>query len=518
VDLHKNRTMKQMFTTTARLLLLVSMLLSGCQTAVQPPATQVEAAAAAVPTITAVISTTEPVFTVVPEPLEEPTQEPTLEPTHEPISVLPPRSAGEPVGCLPPEAQEEFTTSLEMLAYADRLLKLPQPLAKRILTASWNGQADRYFHSELDVYTLTVSSLKNDYGLQKVLNALHVAGFAAWLRESPDQGLHILAVALLDPVWQDSDWALYIRSYWQDRHSIPEGDPYVIANLKLPPCRWMVERGFAPPVDADWWASNPVDWPDYTLTASSYLASTTEDANRVAEKIDWLGPGLKEEANTMCGPLAWAQMNDAGAFPPGAGGWLNNPKNFWLSLPPENGRPWSLFPPELYQVYQITQPLSTFDFGRWPLYPGDFLYTYSLRIGFDHMVLVNEVDEDGNIWVITNRVWVRPEKKLTIERVILANFHDPELGIARNEWKLDRKNGITGHAGFDVFRWAWMEKDVNSEPVAYTVQLGDTVGLIAARWRTPADLIARYNGIEIDEDLLLGQELTIPPNEGKLWK
>jgi hypothetical protein len=96
--------------------------------------------------------------------------------------------------------------------------------------------------------------------------------------------------------------------------------------------------------------------------------------------------------------------------------------------------------------------------------------------------------------------------------VVFANLYDPAAGVAKNDWHADRLNGRTGHAGFDVFRWAWVDKDVKGAAVPYAVQVGDTLGLVAARWRTPAELIARYNGLTMEADLSIGQELMIPPN------
>jgi hypothetical protein len=434
-------------------------------------------------------------------------------PTQEPAAVEVFHSAGEPAGCLPWHEQQQMDTPREMLAHADNLLQLAQPLEKRLLSSSWNAAHQRYLRPPDQTLTISAGGLRHDYRLQHILNALHVAGFAAWLRETPEQDLHILAVPLLDPSWRQGDWAEYITAYWQDRHALPSGDAAVIPALKLPPCRWMVEAVFAPLVSWDWWSTDPLGWPDYARYGPAYLATDTESANQVAERIDWLGAGGREAAVTMCGPLVWAQMQDAAVFPPGVGGWSSGPKSFWLSKPSENGRPWSLFSPESYSVYRIDWPLGLFDFGRWPLYPGDFIYTYSKGDGFDHMVMVSEVDETGNIYVITNRVWEQPQQKLAIERVVFASLKDPGVGIAKNEWHTDRLNGRTGHAGFEVFRWAWAEKDMLGEPAAYTVQVGDTLGLVAARWRTPAGVIARYNGLAFDVDLSIGQELIIPPNE-----
>ena len=132
--------------------------------------------------------------------------------------------------------------------------------------------------------------------------------------------------------------------------------------------------------------------------------------------------------------------------------------------------------------------------------------------GFDHMFMITEVDAAGNVYTVTNLIQMIPKTETTIERVLLLNLHDLTTGLARQGWYLDRKNGRTGHNGFDVFRWAWAEKDRLGEPVRYTVQPGDTLGLIAERWKTPSAWIARYNTLEVGEALTVNQVIQIPPN------
>jgi hypothetical protein len=163
-------------------------------------------------------------------------------------------------------------------------------------------------------------------------------------------------------------------------------------------------------------------------------------------------------------------------------------------------------------VYHFDQAMSRFDFNAWPLYPGDFLYSYSAKDGFDHMFVVTEVDALGNVYSVTNLVQQAPEKKVTIERALLLNTNDPAVGLFHNEWS-NRSKGRTGQAGFDVFRWDWMEKDILDQEALYTVLPGDTLGLVSVRWKTPADWIARYNDLEGDEALSVGRVLRIPPNE-----
>ncbi len=422
---------------------------------------------------------------------------------------------GDPAGCLSLETHSTLATGMDMLVYADSLISLDWTLVQRVLPGAWNAVTQRYEYDTNKAISLDVSGVKNEYLLQRMLNVLHVAGFVAWLRDSarPDQDTHILAVPLLDEGWKEGTWKSYIKSYWLGPLSTPDGDPYIRQVLKLPPCAWMVERGFVSQIDAGWWSTNQVGWPDYASAAEPYLAATTEEANNVARRVDFLGTQL-EAADTMCGPLSWSILHDAGALPLGMGAWQGGARTFWLAKPTTNGRPWSLFPSGTYTVYHFDQPLAQFNFSVWPLYPGDFFYTYSALDGFDHMFVVTEVDSQGNVYTVTNLVHQGEEKTLTIERALLLNIYDSSSGLVHNDWR-NRSKGRTGHAGFDVFRWDWMEKDILHQDVLYTVLPGDTIGQISARWKTPADWIAQYNQINSDASLSVGQELRIPPNEDR---
>ncbi|MBE0698411.1 MAG: hypothetical protein IH586_15960, partial [Anaerolineaceae bacterium] len=180
---------------------------------------------------------------------------------------------GDPAGCLSLEVQANLTTGMDLLRYADSLIILDRPLRERILPGAWNGYTQRYEYDSNNAIALAVVDVKNEYLLQRMLNALHVAGFVTWLRDGarPDQDLHILAVPLLMGKGHQDNWAPYIQAYWQGPQSTPEGDPYVRSALKLPPCTWMVSSGFAPQVDAGWWAQNKTGWPDYASVAQAYL-------------------------------------------------------------------------------------------------------------------------------------------------------------------------------------------------------------------------------------------------------
>ncbi|WP_322506605.1 LysM peptidoglycan-binding domain-containing protein [Anaerolinea sp.] len=413
----------------------------------------------------------------------------------------------EPAGCRSMEAQSSQTPA-EWLAYADALLGWTRPLAKRALPRIWHPQKKETLLSKEGVYAFDVSDVRPRYLIQNALNALHIAGFAAWLRRDAQNGLEILAVPFtrqaLEGVWEE-----YLRAYWLSPTSSPQGER-IIPTMKLTPCRWMVDSDLAPNLPAGTMEQAHWELPDWAEAANAYLADTSEQAYRVAFRINWLGDGENEGPRTMCGPLAWSILCDAQSFPPGYGDWSEGPKTFWLPKPSVNGRPWSLFPPKTYLLQRFDEPAGTFDFSRFPLVAGDVLYLYGKGDGFDHVVLVTEVDGQGNVYAVTNRVWVEPELRFAIQRVVLYNAHDPIVGILRNEWAKDRVNGRTGHGGFEVFRWRWRQKQLNGQPLQTTVEVGDTLPLLAMKWRTPPEQIAAANGLTNDTDLPVGMTVQIP--------
>lgn len=447
----------------------------------------------------------EPTFTSAPTLTPQPTApQPTPQPTPIPAAVY----AG-PAGCLTAVEQAGRSTA-DMLAYADQLLEWKQPLARRLLPRARNALTGEYALTGEDVLAFSTADLQNRYLIQDALNALHVAGFAAWLRKDEKLGEHILAVPLRPGVF-DGPWSAYVRAYFAGSDALPEGDSSVIETLKLTPCEWMVQAGLAPRLPAG--TLEEADWsqPDFAAAALAYLAPVPAEADAVAHRIGWLD-GRSESPALMCGPLAWAILNDARAFPPGYGGWVRTPKSFWLPKPSENGRPWSLFPPDTYTLRHFDQPLGTFDLRAYPLEVGDLLYTYSGSNGFDHVLIVSESDAQGNRFAVTNLVQVTPVKQVTIQRVLLYNDQDPTAGILRNAWARDLVNGRTGDKAFEVFRWTWREKDIRQQAAQYNVKPGDTLPLVAARWHTPPEAIVSANRLDPSLPLKIGQELTIPPN------
>lgn len=473
------------------LVVVVWVNLTGCMPLPTPPAAVTSAPTRARATFT-------PPPTLTPEA-------PAAAATPTPTPLEPPRYA-EPAGCQPASLNQ---SAADRLAYAESLLTLETPLARRQLNQARNNQTGALVWTGQDVLAFSTGGVQNRYRIQDMLNALHVAGFAAWLRSDEQFGEHILAVRLA-PDMLESAWAPYVSAFFQ-AGGVPEGETRILPALRLSPCRWMVQAGLAPDLPVG--ELEQVDWrqPDFAAAAEPFIASTTEQCSAVAHGIGWLD-GRTEAPGLMCGPLTWAITNAAGAFPPGYGAWVNAPKTFWLPKPSENGRPWSLFNPETYVVRRFSDPTGSVDFSQYPLEAGDMVYTYSRQDGFDHLLVVTECDADGNRFSVTNVVKVKPFELTTIQRVLLYAANDPGAGFYRNEWAKDRLNGRTGDGGFEVFRWAWRAKDISGQPAEIDVRPGDSLPLIAARWKTPPEQIAGANGLQPGDALRVGQRLVIPPN------
>jgi len=414
----------------------------------------------------------------------------------------------EPAGCREPASDETYE---QRLAYVNQLYNPAVLLAKLRLDGVWSSRGQTYQRAGEFAAAYSVADLQPAYRVQELLNAFHVGGFAAWLRSDPKQGLQILAVALRPGVLE-SEWGELVRAYWEGPASVPPGDTAVLPALKLTPCAWMVEQGYAPRTPAGKLENASWKQPDFVTAGQPFLAQTTDEAFRVARQINWLPESEGESPVLMCGPLAWAILDTAGAFPPGFGAWTATPKSFWLPKPSENGRPWSLFPSWMYQVTRVSDPIAGYDFKRTPLHPGDMVYTYSGGDGFDHVLVVTEEDGAGNTYTVSNLIKAVPDTDFSIRRLQLYSLNDLETGAFRNEWSKDLVNGRTGHKGFEFFRWRWREKDLSGQAQAYRVLPGDTLALLAATWRTPPERIARANGLDPAQPLKVGAELQIPPN------
>jgi hypothetical protein len=350
--------------------------------------------------------------------------------------------------------------------------------------------------------------------IERVVRALRAAGFAAWLRDTdelyPGSEIHVHAVAIGDKELsrQALDQLLGKYGYFAGRKGYfdaagaldPHGGPII--------CSWMREAGFG---DLREGQSKPshdfLDWQErLRTTAQSFVTGSREETLQVARVLGFQRYGQEDPSN-MCGPLSAAILQRAGLLPSAAGP-VADFANYWLADPLTNGRPWSLFPSDQYQIHRFTQSIERFDFSEWALHPGDFVYTYSGRGAFSHMFVVTEVDVDGRSYTVTNQE--QPNGEYWIERVLLYDLLDPDAGVLHStcencgSWR--RRTGL---GGFDVLRRT--DLAVSSPSVAsYTVRAGDTLPAIATHHGTTVEDILRANALSDPTILPVGYLLTLP--------
>ena len=178
-----------------------------------------------------------------------------------------------------------------------------------------------------------------------------------------------------------------------------------------------------------------------------YLAPTDGDAVNVALALKFVKGA---DVSNMCGPLAITILRDAGLVPSD----VDN-HDFWLLNPRQKLHRAVLdrvFPAAQYTDTLFDQPINEFDFKKFPLKAGDFLYIYAGRDGsFEHMLAVTRVDAAGRAYTVTN-FHTDSFHFAILEKML----YDPaQAGVGQlYEWA-DKKNyrlGITGLGGFEVWR------------------------------------------------------------------
>ena len=352
--------------------------------------------------------------------------------------------------------------------------------------------------------------------IEPLIRVLRTVGFAAWLRDEndlePGSGSYIHAIAIgdndLSPAAQEqlTGPAGYLRG--NDSQSVSSdhsgldlyGSPLI--------CRWMVDAGYVDMPTPTPIPTPSLPWQERLRQAAlAYQAQYPEDAEEIARSLNFLD-GKTESAENICGPLAAAILRDAGLLPTQPGP-VQDLKSYWQARPIDNGRPWSLFPDDDYEVFRFDTPLAEFDFTAWPLQPADFLYTYAKDHGFEHMFVVTEVDAEGRAYTVTNQyqswaneIW----GSMLILRYLLYDPHSPGEGIIYNEWSNSRL-GQTGNSGFEVLRKRGTEAGTL---YTYSVRPGDTLPEMAARFGTTIESLIQANpGLDL-ANLQVSQPLTIP--------
>lgn len=130
-----------------------------------------------------------------------------------------------------------------------------------------------------------------------------------------------------------------------------------------------------------------------------YVANTNKEAVVVAKKLGLDGAGM------ICGPLSATMLSRVGVLEPEV-----DPYQFSYLNPRPDKELWKLkkmMPEDKFEYFEFDEPVGSFDFSSFPLYPGDFLYLYAGDYGsFEHMLTVTRVDEAGRAYSVTNLIEV----------------------------------------------------------------------------------------------------------------
>lgn len=211
----------------------------------------------------------------------------------------------------------------------------------------------------------------------------------------------------------------------------------------------------------------------------------------------------------MCGPLAASILLEADLIPASVGP-LRDPKSFWLANPAINGRPWTFFSSDEYELFRFPIRLDYFDFNAWPLCTGDTVFTYAGIGEFSHVFVVTEVDTRGRAYSVTN--YSQEDGGFLVERLMLYDPANPKEGVFNDEWSNDASRGRTGLGGFEVLRRTGSCFQPGTQ-LKYSVRPGDTLSTLASRFHTsvPAILDANQYSTEAMK-LEVGQEIWILVN------
>ena len=213
----------------------------------------------------------------------------------------------------------------------------------------------------------------------------------------------------------------------------------------------------------------------------SFISSTQEQALAAAEKIGFV---KYADPSNMCGPLAVAQLRDAGLL-----SRYIDPHDFWLMRPDTNAETIrKTFPQERFEHYFFKQSTDEFDFKKFPLTAGDFLYLYAGDNGtFEHILTVTRVDEQGRAFTVTNlNTQPYPNYYYIIDEIMLYDPNQPGVGQFY-DWTNESKNnwiGLTGYGGFDVWRFKVPVQDFSFAELSLADELDSIFDAAGGEWHS----------------------------------
>jgi hypothetical protein len=179
----------------------------------------------------------------------------------------------------------------------------------------------------------------------------------------------------------------------------------------------------------------------------NYVQPTVHDSIVKAKAINGVGYG---DPSNICGPLAFAIMQDAGLI----GDTVLIPHDFWLLNPLISSDQQILehaFPANRFLHTRFNTPLNRINWRIFPLQPGDFLFIWHGSGGnFDHMLVVTRVDGNLRPYTVTN---YGTQDGFVIAEALLYDPADPNVGLFHT-WTQERDAilGSTGFGGFELWR------------------------------------------------------------------
>lgn len=178
----------------------------------------------------------------------------------------------------------------------------------------------------------------------------------------------------------------------------------------------------------------------------TFIALTTKESAKKGEQFAGIGYG---SPTLICGPLSIAILQSSGIL-----NFDITPSDFWL-LNPFLSKDRAIlnraFPPAQYEHHETLISLREFNFATYPLLPGDFLYIkHGSRGTYDHMLVVNRVDNMGRAYSVTN---YETEQGFIINEVMLYDPFDSSAGVFQ-KWTTIKNptDSATGLGGFELWR------------------------------------------------------------------
>jgi len=182
-----------------------------------------------------------------------------------------------------------------------------------------------------------------------------------------------------------------------------------------------------------------------------FIADDPDDADEIAKSIKFIN-SLYETASNMCGPLSIAILQEAGLLSS-----TIDPHDSWLLCLREredcdglNALQQNFFPQQTYDYFYSNENVRNYDFVTNPLQPGDFLYLLAGDTGYDHMLVVTRVDQEGVAYSVTNAD--RGDGFKILEE-LLYHPNKPQEGFFYEFTERSRGMlGMTGNGGMVIIR------------------------------------------------------------------